>query len=457
MAEEERSPLQPQIEQALRDLASNSAAKRRAAAYFLGEAAQGDAVPTLIEMYKNDKNPGVRRAAAYALGQFRAVDEALGKGEQAKVTALLRAVEVEGQLGKRAPTASRVRLLFALVVSLALIGVLFLFRNNLAGAVLGGKTDRTALLRDVRSAYDRVSADTRTLQTEYLNVISNIPLSCVAFFNAPPPYVLDNRDAAAYADIAAVVRNINSVRETAESARVAYDQACAGPPENFTSQQANDAYRTLVPALPLLAEIELQLTAAEANTTPPTLAPTATIPPPTAEPTIAPTAVPPTAAISTDAAAPDATAGSSAAPTTVPVVNFDLDRALPMLYGVIDDANGARGAATMLVQYWEEVGNTGNTGGCSIRTPPNIPTHDIVVPESEDQKMLILRRAVDLIDNGITALQSGWTDFIFACNSQNLMGSLPGNIANARAAQSAFANAATFLDQVRELDAAEGT
>lgn len=457
MAEEERSPLQGRIEQALRDLASNSAGKRRKAAYFLGEAANGDAVPTLIELYKNDRNPGVRRAAAYALGQFKAIDAALGRGEEAKVTALLRAVENRGDLGRRAPVSARLRLILSLILSLVLIGVLYLFHGEIAGAVLGGKTDRTALLSDIRSAYNRIGDDTRTLQQEYLNVISGRSLSCVAYFNNMPPYVLDPRDASAYKDINNVVAEINAVQRTVVSAREPYDTACASDPNAFMADQANNAIRTLVPAVQSLAVIELDLTTAEANTVPPTAVPTAV---PTAIP---PTAVPPTNPPPTTAPVDQSTAEGQAAPVATGETGqesapptqdatlqaFDLDRTIAKLYDIVDQMNGARGAATLLVQYWEDVGTTGTTSGCDVPTMPDIPENDVVIPESQDIQLIILRRAVDVINNGLVAVQRGWTDFIFACNSRNLVGVLPSNIANARAAQSAFASAAAFLDQAR--------
>ena len=68
---EERQQL---INAMLDKLEHGNAAERRAAAYWLGEAAAGDAVDELIKTYHDDDNKSVRAAAAYALGMFRAVD-----------------------------------------------------------------------------------------------------------------------------------------------------------------------------------------------------------------------------------------------------------------------------------------------------------------------------------------------------------------------------------------------
>ncbi|MBL8130829.1 MAG: hypothetical protein JNL42_03150 [Anaerolineae bacterium] len=442
---DERGVLQAQTEMALRDLASLNARKRRDAAYFMGETANVDAVPTLIDLYKNDKNAGVRRAAGYALGQFRAVDLAMGRGEQAKVEALLRAVEVEGQIGRRAPTASRLRLILALILSLALMGVLFLFQNDLAGAVLGGRTDRTALLRDVRGYFTRVTDDTHTLQAEYLNVLGAQSLGCVSFFNAMQPYILDRRDAAAYRDISAVVADINQINSRIAQARTPYDAACAGDSASFGAQQASEIYLTLIPIFEkngLLERVELALTAAEANTTPPTRIPPTAVPP-TAAP---PTALPPTTAPTN---APTTESAGQSAPTTAPAANFDANSVLPPLYDAVDAMIGSRGAATLLVQYWEDVGATGTTAGCDVPTIPDIP-ENVELDPAVLAGSTELARAVDLMNNGLTAIRDGWVDFRFACNSRNLMGELPSKLATARAAQSAFSAARTLLDAVRD-------
>ncbi|MDZ4768522.1 MAG: HEAT repeat domain-containing protein [Chloroflexota bacterium] len=434
---EERNPFQAQIDKALRDLASLNANKRRDAAYLMGEVAYEDSIPTLVNLYKSDKSPGVRRAAAYALGQFRAIEIGMSQGEQAKITALLREVETSGNLGRRAPTAARARLALALILSLVLIGVLFTFQNVIAGRVLGGRTDRIALLADVRGVYTRINDDTRTLQSEYLNVISGRSLGCVSFFNDPPSYTLDARDANAYGDIAAAVDQINQVGATVKAARVPYDGACNGDPAAFAGERANDAYRGLVPVLPQLADIELALTAAEANTVRPTAIPPTPIPttpaPPTITPlvTLAPTAMP-----------------ATAAPTTAPL---EIGRVLPPVYAVIDDVTAPRGAATLLVAYWEEVGLNSTSAGCTV-SRPEIP-EDIVIAEDDLALSFELQRAVQVINNSLEALRSGWTDFVFACNSgaNELFTRAPGNLANARASLGGFSNARALLDALRAL------
>jgi hypothetical protein len=434
---EERNPLQQKIEKALIDLASPNAAKRRDAAYFMGEAAYDDAVPTLINLYQNDKNPSVRRAAAYALGQFRAIEIAMSTGQQATLTALLRQVEA-GNVGRRADTGGVVRLALALVLSMAIIGALFTFQSAIAGRLLGGRTERLPLLRDIRAVYSRVVADTGTLRDEYLGVITGQStrrtVSCVAFLNNVPPYVLDTRDANAYPDISAIVADLNTTIRLVSEARAPYDAACATDPASFTAENATVAMRNVVTAVERTNALELAITAAEANTTVPTPIPPTPVPPTPAPPT----PVPPTSPADVP----------TAAPTAPPI---DLGRALTPLYAAIDSVIDPRGAATLLVTYWEEVArNNGRTEGCRAARPA-IPD-SVILDEADLSRSVELQRAQGVVNDALNALKSGWTDFQFACNSGTgeLLARGPGNLANARAALGAFANARALLDALRE-------
>lgn len=435
---EERNPYEAKITQALRDLASLNSSKRRDAAFFMGEVAYDEAIPTLVNLYKTDKNASVRKAAAYALGQFRAVEIGMSSGQEKTITALLTQIQ-EGELGRRAPVEPVVRLALALVLSLIVIGVLFLFQNQIAGRFLGGKTDRTALLATVRGQFTRIGDDTRNLQKEYLEVLGGRSLTCITFFNDPAPLALDGRDAAAYADVAVVVDQINQAANTVKGARDPYDAACADRTRPFGQVEASDAYRPLLALLTpqdpnSLDAIEAALTAAEANTPRPTaIPPTPTRPP--ASPTPAP-------------AQPTAT---TAGPTAIPgLAREELQRLLPQLYAPIDAVTAPRGAGTLLVTYWEEVNSTRSTAGCADAQNVTVPD-DVALSEADLARSPELKAAQDGINSGLSAIRAGRTDFIFACNEGQLglIARAPNNLANVRAGLGALNNARALLDALR--------
>jgi hypothetical protein len=122
---------------------------------------------------------------------------------------------------------------------------------------------------------------------------------------------------------------------------------------------------------------------------------------------------------------------------------------LTMLFNIVDDVTSTRGSSTLLVQYWEDVQKSGSTQGCSTTTIPTIP-NSVFVPDADLQASPNLRDAVQLINNGLSALRTDWTNFQFACNSDGLAAKLQTELANARVAADSFAAASIKLQLVQD-------
>ncbi len=438
-----------EIERMIEQLGSKSAAKRREAAYFLGEVASDQSVPVLVEVYEKDKDASVRAAAAYSLGMYKAIERALDEGEQDHVTDLLRRIEEDGKLGRRASTGRTIKVILALIVSLVLMAGVYAFSADIKGLVFGSTKTRAEIISDVRSEFMLVRNDTRTLQGELLNVISNRPLSCIAYFNNPPRYVLDPVDARSYRDLAAINDELLSIYDSFSAAKVRYDDACNNGTE-FGAAQAQESFQMLLPALQALDPLDLELTQVEAGSLP-----TATTVPavPATGATAAPVDAPPT---SSGEVAPvvavTAEAMTTAEPVTLaPVATLpsEIKQHLPTLYNIVDDVLGPRGASSLLVQYWEDVQATGSTGGCQITNPPTIPNNNAFIPEADFILAPDLERANQLVNSGLASLRDGWTRFQFACNARSLTDEVAVRLPEARVAQSAFEAARVLLDQVQ--------
>ncbi|MBI1259804.1 MAG: hypothetical protein GC204_20240 [Chloroflexi bacterium] len=440
------------IEVMIAQLRSKNAGKRREAAEFLGEAAAADAVPALVKVYQKDKNPRVRAAAAYSLGMYKAVERAINAGDEEDVVDLLKQIEEDGELGSRAPIGRTIRILIGLTVSLIILIVLFFMRGELKGRLLGSTNSHAAVVASVRQSFELVKSDTRNLQTELLNVIQNQPLSCIAYFNNPTAYHLDPADRYSFPDVAEIVTDLNTAQASLVTAKARYDDACNNG-ATFGATEAQETFQLLLPALQVLDPLELKLTAAEAAE------PTATAVPPTEVP--ADTAVPPTEAPNAPTSAPAAgaspevvtTPGSilTSQPPTValdPAVKTSIKSQLPALFNIVDDVTAPRGASTLLVQYWNDVQTSGSTQGCSTTVIPNIPD-SVFIPESDMQASADLRDAVQLINSGLAALRTDWTNFQFACNSNGLQTKLATELANANVAAASFAAAQIKLQMVQ--------
>lgn len=127
--------------------------ERIAAAQWLGECGEPKAIRALIQVYKKEpKNAPLREAVVYALGQFKALDEAiqrnhgesvteaLGNPENALILELINNITLEGTFGERKKIApallSRVRLgLVVLLIGLIAVNVLVRMGGSTGGTV----------------------------------------------------------------------------------------------------------------------------------------------------------------------------------------------------------------------------------------------------------------------------------------------------------------------------------
>ncbi len=269
-----------EIEKMIGQLGSKSAAKRREAAYFLGEVPSEQSVPVLVDVYEKDKDASVRAAAAYSLGMYKAVDRALNAGEDERVKDLLRGIEEDGKLGRRAANGTTIKLILALIVSLVLMGGIYTFRADVKGLLFGSTKSRAEIISDVRAQFTLVRNDTRTLQGELLNVISNRPLSCVAYFNNPPRYELDPVDARSFRDVAAANDQLLSIYDSLAAAKARYDDAC-NTGASFGPTEAQETFQVLLPGLQALDPLDIELTQLQANSLPPGTAAAPVSAPPT--------------------------------------------------------------------------------------------------------------------------------------------------------------------------------
>jgi hypothetical protein len=155
--------------------------------------------------------------------------------------------------------------------------VLFFMRGDLKGILFGSTKPHAEVVAGVKQSFDLVKSDTRTLQTELLNVIQNQPLGCIASFNNPGQYHLDPADSHAYPDVAEIVTDLNAAQSSLASAKARYDDACNNG-ATFGATEAQQTFQLLLPALQVLDPLELKLTAAEAAEPTPTPAPPTAVP-----------------------------------------------------------------------------------------------------------------------------------------------------------------------------------
>jgi hypothetical protein len=412
---------QRMIDEMIQKLTSSDPAERKAAALYLGEAAAGDAVETLVDVYENDEDRGVRKAAAYALGMFRAVDRDIGRGQKDRVIKLLDQVENAGRIGKRADRAS----LFSSVILLLVLAVILLALNVFlpgyiqesellvrVGAITPTPDTRRWFAFQIDDQIDKLRADALTLQAQFNAVSSGGAVDCTAFFNNPPQLVVESSSG----ELQTFGLALNEVGTDLRSSRARFDNACSTDGAALTLEDVAPFAPTLNDAIAQLDTIAAQFEPFRS------FIPTVT-PPPTAtrDPNITPS---PTIAVA------------------------DPLRHLTPLYDTVDRMIRPNGGASLLEQYWLDVIRTGSTDGCR-GSVPNLPD-PYQLPPVDAEAAPELAQAVDLINTALVASATGWTDFVLACNTGRPINSATAGINNIQAAIRAFQAALPLLDTVRD-------
>lgn len=447
-------------------LRSKDPNERREAAYQLGERGVGDALPDLIRLYQKEKNRSVRKAVIYALGMFRAVEVTLATGSRDKdeVFDLLREVD-EGELGSRADKGALIRRIIALCITLIVLIAAYVLLPERVPTVSVGPIqiaaavgeNRAKLLSDLNQGFVFLRDDTNALTTQLQGLLGGQGLGCNAFFNVPEPYQLAPGSALAYPDIARMVEDYNrGVEAFLQSYRRYEDDCFNGIP--LPMDQVGAALAALAPAREALARLEPALNAANAAAQPTALPPTPLPPtplPPTAPPAVVPTEAPPTPIPPTEVPPTDAPSGGALPtlePTVDPAAQVTSDREgalrhVSPLYAIIDNVTAPRGAATLLVQYWQDAETTGATDGCN-EPRPNIPENYIVLPEADLDVYTELAQAVQLVNVGLDAVRNGWVMFRGACATGGLAQRAANEGSLARTALNSFFAAQARLDEL---------
>ncbi len=264
-----------QVQQNIKLLSSSDAKTRRKAATWLGEAGEPSAITRLKQIYEEDPDAGVRQAAAYSLGMFRALEEGMNGPNSDAVYDRLEDIALRGRMGRRVPVPMGCvsRIIVALVVSLAVIVAFNFFvwpqyGNQIASllgveaeAEAGGSLPQSesespaAALSTMLAA---IRADALTLQAQY-----NTPdtLDCQASFENPIAYDFNTLgDQPALTDIAA---RLNAQLVQLVTAKSPYLQTCAAGNTSLPADQAAVPLTTLEAILTELDTIERDLDAAQ--------------------------------------------------------------------------------------------------------------------------------------------------------------------------------------------------
>lgn len=397
---------------------------RADAAYWLGNSGAPKAITALHAIYEKDAgNQTVQRAAEYALGQFKALDQAivrrpgeavtdaLGRDENARITDRLTDIALNDVRGRRLRIRPRTMMLINLVLLLTLAGLVALNLNlpqlrrggGSADTLRGTGTVAQRSASELRLRLDELQADGEELQSQLTGAQNGQSLNCTFAYTLPVRFTLDSVVDARYPQIKAAAERYNELQAELTTVKRPYDTACQTS-ATISEQQTTRTLTSLETILAAIPEAEQLIdsagVAADTGATSEAQATARGAIPPTATSTPSATPLPPT-----ETPTPTATPGLSAQ---------ELRGYTNDLYTLIDNAIAARGYITLLNQYWTEARDAGRTDGCNTPRP--------VIPE--DYELSAEVRAVspeligitDLINTGLQLSRSGWNLFGTACS-----------------------------------------
>lgn len=263
-----------QVQQNIKLLSASDPKTRRKAAAWLGEAGEPSAITRLKQVYEEDSDAGVRQAAAYSLGMFRALEEGMSGPNSEAVYDRLEDIALRGRMGRRVPVPRGClsRLLVALLVSLAII-LAFNFviwpqyshqiSDILSVVAPAADTDETTPQSESAAPAEALSAmlaalraDAAALQTQYA---APDTLDCQAAFTNPIAFdVSAVANQPALTDLAA---RLNAQLVQLATARSPFLQACTAGNTSLTAEEAAVPLATLETILAELTVIEGELEA----------------------------------------------------------------------------------------------------------------------------------------------------------------------------------------------------
>lgn len=386
-----------------------SADERKQAALWLGESGDPQAIDILVRVYEKDKTPGMKQAAEYALGMFRALEQALNgdESEQRKALVNIEAITLEGRMGRSARGTNRLLSIVMVVLLLSFLGIGgFALSLPEPSGVAAEPTlpvptlrptqpviiDPSAVLGALERMYTQLDEDARNLQTQ-VQAIGNPDRQpdCAILFNnpgalSPPAFVREP----AYAELQGAVDRLNALESRIAQILSQYRGVCDGS-ITLTTDEALTLGDDII-------NIQREL-----NTIPDFLSGINVVPftpTPTLQATLTPT--------------PTLTATFTLTPT--PTTDPDIVRThIQSVQLILQDMNALRGKNSLLITYWTDIRDAGQTQACQDEVPILAPNYTL--PADVAQSVPDLARAVENLNLGLDLSRQSWQAFSQWCDN----------------------------------------
>lgn len=439
----------------------NTSQEREQVAYWLGESGAPKAITALKKVYEKDKkNPNVQRAAAYALGQFKALDQAiirdpdeavgdaLSRPENQHIIERLQNIALYDQRGQR-PRFSRqtlTRILGGLAASFVVFILIYLViptaeSGDPSAQIALRATEGTLGQRSVNELQlrtDELQRDLEALQTQFTGT-----LNCEAALIEPAAFTPNSALSSEFPTLLPLVDRYNLAHQNYSIALSIHDLACRNTPPALTDEDrtngnlAIDRARTEMQTLQAALPEEVAVADASARA----LVQTTEM-----------------AQLTRDAIAEQTANPATFTPTFTPTPGISPEqmiRYIGELNELIDRATSAQGFNSTLQLYWEQARDTSNVLNCRA-IPPRIP-EDYVLPAEDAALSSDLAMAVSFVNTGLQLSRDAWGFFSTSCQNATILTNFSTGLLQTTTANSSFNEARTILDGIRGMRRAQPT
>lgn len=400
------------------------------AARWLGEVGDPEAIPALVKVYQKDKTPGMKEAAQEALSMFQAVHEMYDDPEtENDVYLLWSSIILDGKMGKRINMGGVRLKQLVLLISLIFLSILAVSANAIKqsdvykGIVPATRTPAPptatpsptpdtpeVVAEQLRDYYVAVLNDANALQGQMNTITRGESQDCTLQFANPSDFILSPAGQS-QANLVELTSKTNEAANMLDPVREAFLASCAAnvPPDRQAALDFGtsviEAQRILRDAAVLFGDANIEL-------------------PPTATPSPTPTATP------------------------QPTLDVRIaDPHMGTLEIIIEQMNGQpRGITVLALSYWQNIQEFGSSEGC-LQPEPIYP-EDYILPADIAAQFPSLRVATDSVNLGLQLTRQASGAFFAGCPTRSFP-DLERHLQDLTLAQAAFAEAQTFIDQLR--------
>ncbi|MCU0496172.1 MAG: hypothetical protein MUF87_02330 [Anaerolineae bacterium] len=439
----------------------NTSQEREQVAYWLGESGAPKAITALKKVYEKDKkNPNVQQAAAYALGQFKALDEAivrdpgesvsdaLERPENQPIIERLQNIALYDQRGKR-PRFSRqtmTRILGGLAASLVVLLVIYLLiptteAEDPSARIALRPTEGTLGQRSVGELQLRTNElqqDLQALQTQF-----NGSLNCDAPLIEPAAFELNTAVTNDLPTLIPLVDQYNLAHQNYTFAVTIHDLACSNTPPTLTDEDRASGNlaisRALTEIQTVQADLPEEVRIADASAR--ALAQATEM-----------------IQLTRDTIAEQTANPATFTPTFTPTPGISPEqmiRYVGELNELIDRATSPQGFNSTLQLYWEQARDNANVLNCRA-TQPRIP-EDYVLSVEDAALNADLASAVSLVNTGLQLSRDAWGFFSTSCQNATVLTNFSTGLLQTTTANTSFDEARTILDRIRGMRQAAPT